>query len=219
MYPRQQPSTGAYCFWDELCLKGFSNSGPLWMGVGAAAVWIGIALWLSTIHVLFLVSKMNFNAVMPTQLHRISQMQTKVRAYRISCSPDKERPGHKWINCLEVSPFPLKCFFFWYNRTDKWFMKMFVPGRMCLEPVISLLGTNTRANIGLGFFGNICLTLNSDITLSWHCRKKVWTVVLFFGTWEAQDHISALAACFCWPLRGIWLGVPHNVYSKMTCHH
>lgn len=57
-------------------------------------------------------------------------------------------------------------FFFWYNRTDKWFMKMFVPGRMCLEPAISLLGTNTRANIGLGFFGNIFLTLNSDITLS-----------------------------------------------------
>lgn len=42
-----------------------------------------------------LVSKMNFIAVMPRQLHRISQMQTKVRGYRISCSPDKERPGRK----------------------------------------------------------------------------------------------------------------------------
>lgn len=111
MYPRQQPSTGAYCFWDELCLKGFSNSDHLWIRVGAAAGWIGMTLWLSTIHVLFLVSKMNFKAIMPGQLHRMSQMQTKGKGYRISCSPDKERPGHKWVNCLEMSPFPPKCFF------------------------------------------------------------------------------------------------------------
>lgn len=155
---------------------------------------------------------MNFKAVMPGQLHRISQMQTKARGYRISCSPDKERPGHKWVNCLEMSlshlPPPQMFFFSCYNGTDKSFIKMFVSVRMCLQPVISLFGTNIGANAGLGFLGNICLTLNGDITLSWHCRKNVSAVVLFFRTWEAQDHISALAACFCGPLTGIWCGFP-----------
>lgn len=137
------------------------------------------------------------------------------------CSPDKERPGHKWINCLEVTPFSPQMFFFFplYNGADKSFTKTFVPVQMCLQPVVSLRGTNTRANLGLGFRGNSCLTLSSDITLSWYGRKNVPAVVLFFGTWEAEDHISALAPCFCWPLGGIWLGVPNILYSKTTCRH
>lgn len=64
-----------------------------------------------------------------------------------------------------VSFFPSNVYFSLYNGTDKSFIKMFVPVRMCLQPV-TLLGTNTRAIIGLVFLGNICLTLNSDITLS-----------------------------------------------------
>lgn len=41
---------------------------------------------------------------------------------------------------------------------------MFVPVQMSLQPVILLQETNTRANIGLGFLGNIFLTLNGDIS-------------------------------------------------------
>lgn len=216
MYPWKQPSAGAYCFWDELCLKGFSNSDPVWIRVGATAGWIGMTLWLSKIHVLFLVSKMNFKAVMPGQLHRISQMQTKARGYSISCSPDKERPSHKWVNCLEMSPSPPpppKCFFSCYNGTDKSFIKMFVSVRMCLQPVISLFSTNIGANAGLGFLGNVCLTLNDDITLSWHCKKNVSAVALFFRTWEAQDHISTLAHVFVDHSEGFGVGFPYSVCS------
>lgn len=77
----------------------------LWIGLGPGAIWMGIALRLTAIHVLLLYKKVNFRAVCPGHCLKRQRPRQKWIGLQDGLQPrwDRQWLGCKWMRWLTVS--------------------------------------------------------------------------------------------------------------------
>ena len=117
--PWEHPNTAAWCFlfWGDelraatsdpflwLCVFFLAYSCYLWIGLGPGAIWMGIALRLTAIHVLLLYKKVNFRAVCPGDCLKRQRPRQKWIGLQDGLQPrwDRQWLGRKWMRWLTVS--------------------------------------------------------------------------------------------------------------------